>query len=82
MPKHPLDYTVMFEGPNIVDIETHRSKDHFIMHPCNSRYHGMSRFENGLSPGNRFLKIRLFMSLSQMHVIPGPILLFPCGISP
>ena len=50
----------MFEGPDKADVETHCSKDHFCMYSCNSRDHGMSRFENGLDNGVWSLARRSF----------------------
>ncbi len=58
--EHPLNNPTMFEGPNTADVETHCSKDHFCMHPCNCRDHGMSRFKNGLDNGVRSLARRSF----------------------
>jgi hypothetical protein len=41
----------MFCGTDKGDVETHCSKDPYSMHSCNSRNHGMSRFENSLDNG-------------------------------
>ena len=60
MPEHPLNNSPIREGPDQSDVETHRSKDHFCMHPCNSRTHGRNRFENGLDNGVRSLSGRSF----------------------